>query len=157
MTRYCKVVRMSKHHVITTLTSRRQPIPTSLKRRIISVVRTSKLGSYNFVRPISPAPSNPHWPMWKGRRKKPSIQSTTKPWPLVPSGTETVHDQEGLRAGGANNLWVKMSRRKRVSRLKAATYNVRTLLRDGHIQKLEELRDSRLVWDVIKTTTTVLP
>ena len=51
---------------------------------------------------------------------------------------------------GATNLWVKTSRRKRVSRLKIATYNVRTLLRDEHIQGFkEELRETRVVWDVI--------
>ena len=38
-----------------------------------------------------------------------------------------------------------------VSRLKIATYNVRTLLRDEHIQELEdELRETRLVGDVIR-------
>ena len=39
---------------------------------------------------------------------------------------------------------------KRVSRLKIATYNVGTLLRVEHIQEPEEeLRETRLVWDVI--------
>ena len=51
---------------------------------------------------------------------------------------------------GAKNVWVTNSRRKNVSRQKIATYNVRTLLRDEHIQELEEdLRETRLVWDVI--------
>ena len=84
------------------------------------------------------------------------MQSTTKPCPPVPSGSERVHDQGGgtgqlgLRVGGAKNLWVKKNRRNRVNRLKIATYNVRTLLRDEHIQELEEeLRETRLVWDVI--------
>ena len=75
---------------------------------------------------------------------------------MAPSpGTERVHDQGGgsgplgLRAGGAENIWVKISRRKMVNRLTIATYNVRTLLRDGHIQELEEeLREIRLIWDV---------
>ena len=58
----------------------------------------------------------------------------------VPSGSERVHDQGGgsgqlvLRAGAAKNLSVKKTRRKRVSRLKIASYNVRTLLRDEHVQ-----------------------
>ena len=44
----------------------------------------------------------------------------------------------------------KNSHRKRVSRLKVATYNVRTLLRHEHIQEFEyELRETRLIWDVI--------
>ena len=84
------------------------------------------------------------------------MQITIKPWPPVTSGTERVHDQGGgsgqleLCAGGAKNLWVKKSRRKRVSRLKIARCNVRTLLRDEHIQELEEeLKETRLVWDVI--------
>ena len=51
---------------------------------------------------------------------------------------------------GAKNLFVKESRRKRVGRLKIETYNVSTLLRDKHIQELEEeRRETRLVWDVI--------
>ena len=66
------------------------------------------------------------------------MQSITKPLPPVPSGTERVHDQGGgsgqlgLLAGGAKNLWVKKSRRKRVSILKIATYNAKHLLRDEH-------------------------
>ena len=88
----------------------------------------------NFIHPISPAPSNPH-----------------KDMAPKPSGTERVHDQGGgcgqleLRAGGAKNLWVKKSRRKRVIRLKIATYNVRTLLRDKHIQELEEERTETML------------
>ena len=40
--------------------------------------------------------------------------------------------------------------RKRISRLKIATYSVRTLLRDDHIQELEEeLMETKLVWNVI--------
>ena len=36
------------------------------------------------------------------------------------------------------------------SRLKIATYNIKTLLRDEHIQELEdELRETGLVWGVI--------
>ena len=80
-----------------------------------------------------------------------SMQSTTKPWLPVPSGTQRVHDQGagsgqlGPRAGDAKNLWVKkIRRRKRVGRLKVATYNDITILRDEHIQELEEeLRETR--------------
>ena len=91
----------------------------------------------------------------EGYANNTSMQSTTRPWIPVP-GNERVNDQGGssgqlgLRAGGAKNLWVKMSRRKRVSRLDIATYNVTTLLTDKHIQELEEeLKKTRLVWDVI--------
>ena len=93
----------------------------------------------NFVHPTSPALS-----FQPALTNNTSMQSTTKPWSPVPSGTERVHDQgagtgqQGLRAGGAKNLWINMSRRKRVSRLKIATYNIRTLLRDERIQKHEE-------------------
>ena len=37
---------------------------------------------------------------------------------------------------GATNLWVKKTRRKGVGRLKIATYNFKTLLRDEHVQEL---------------------
>ena len=67
------------------------------------------------------------------------MQNTIKPWRPVSCGTETVrHQGAGLCAWGARNLWVKKSRRKRVSRQKIATYYVRILLRDEHIQALEE-------------------
>ena len=36
-----------------------------------------------------------------------------------------------------------------VSRLKMATYDVRTLLRDKHVKELEEFMEVRLMWDVI--------
>ena len=84
------------------------------------------------------------------------MQNSINPWPPVPSGTERVRDQGGgsgqvgLRTVGAKNLWIKKSRRKRVVRLQIATYNVRTILRDEHMQELEEkLWETRLVWDVI--------
>ena len=93
-------------------------------------------------------------PTRTGQRGKVGQQHQyAKPWPPIPSVTERVHDQGGgssqlgLRAGGAKNLCVKKSHGKRVSRLKIATYNVRPLLRDEHIQELEE--ETRLVWDVI--------
>ena len=65
-----------------------------------------------------------------------------------------VHDQgggsgqQGILAGCAKNLWVKKTRLKRVSRLKIATYNVRTVLREEHIQELE--KETRMVCDVIR-------
>ena len=50
----------------------------------------------------------------------------------------------------AKNIWVINIRRKTVSRLKIATYNAGALLRDEHILELEEeLRETKLVWDVI--------
>ena len=57
---------------------------------------------------------------------------------------------------GANNLWVKNIRQKSVTRLNVATYNVRTLLRDEHIQELEEeFRKTGLVWAVKKKPPTI--
>ncbi|MEG7522154.1 MAG: hypothetical protein M3H12_03525 [Chromatiales bacterium] len=48
------------------------------------------------------------------------------------------------------NIWVKKSRRKRVNRIKIATNNVRTLLRDEQIQDMEvEFKETILVWDAI--------
>ena len=85
------------------------------------------------------------------------MQSTTSPLPPDSSSTEKVYDhgggsgQLGLRAGSAKNLWVKKRHRKRVNRLKIATYNVSTILRDEHIQEVEEeLREIRLISDVIR-------
>ena len=49
-----------------------------------------------------------------------------------------VSGQLGLRAGGGKNVWVKKRHRKRVNRLKTATYNVSAILRDEHIQEVEE-------------------
>ena len=75
--------------------------------------------------------------------------------PAAPKESMTIDQgvgssQLGRGAGGAKKLWVKKSRRKRVSRLRIATYNVRTLLRDEHILELEEkLRETRLVLDII--------
>ena len=87
------------------------------------------------------------------------MQSTPKPWPPVPSDTERVHDQggsSGQRAGGAKNLWVKWSHQNRVSKLRVATYNIRTLLRDEHIQELEEeRRETVLVWYLRSVTHSV--
>ena len=85
-----------------------------------------------------------------------AMQTTTKPWSPVPSGIEIVHDQGGgcvqlgLRSRGAKNHWVKKSRQWRVSKLKLAMFNTITLLRDEHMQELEEeLRETRLEWGVI--------
>ena len=39
-----------------------------------------------------------------------------------------------LHTGGAKNLWVKKNHHTRGERLKMATYNVRTLLKDEHVQ-----------------------
>ena len=56
--------------------------------------------------------------------------------------TERVHGKGGgsgqlrIYAGGATNLFVTKSHRKRVSKLKIATYNARTLLRDEPIREL---------------------
>ena len=49
------------------------------------------------------------------------------------SGPPRVH------TGGANILWVKKNHDTRGERLKIATYNVRTLLKDEHVQVLEEV------------------
>ena len=83
------------------------------------------------------------------------MQSTNKPRPPVPSSTERVFDHGGgsgpsrLCAGNAKNPSVKKSHQK-ITRLKIATYNVRTLLRDANVDELEdELQENKLVWDVI--------
>ena len=44
-----------------------------------------------------------------------------------------------LHAGGANIIWVKKNHDTRGDRLQIATYNVRTLLKDEHVQVLEEV------------------
>ena len=45
-----------------------------------------------------------------------------------------------LHTGGANIIWVKKNHDTRGERLQIATYNVRTLLKDEHVQVLEEYR-----------------
>ena len=40
-----------------------------------------------------------------------------------------------LHTGGAKNLWVKKNHHTMGERLKIATYNVRTLLKDEHVQE----------------------
>ena len=44
-----------------------------------------------------------------------------------------------LHTGGANIIWVKKNHYARGERLQIATYNVRTLLKDDHVQVLEEV------------------
>ena len=44
-----------------------------------------------------------------------------------------------LHTGSANILWVKKNHDTRGERLQNATYNVRTLLKDEHVQVLEEV------------------
>ena len=54
-----------------------------------------------------------------------------------------------LHTGGAKNIWVK-NHHTRGERLKITTYNVRTLLKDEHVQELEdELKENNIKWDVI--------
>ena len=51
---------------------------------------------------------------------------------------------------GAKNTWVNKNHHTRRERLKIATYNVRTLLKDEHVQELEEeLTENNMKWDVI--------
>ena len=45
----------------------------------------------------------------------------------------------GLHTGGANILWVKKNHDTRAERLQIPTYSVRTLLKDDHVQVLEEI------------------
>ena len=91
------------------------------------------------------------------------MKSTKKPRPLVPSSID-VSDLGGdsgprLHAGGAKNPWVKKNHQKKEEKkkkhqqkeiLKIATYNVRTLSKDEHVQELEEeLKETNIKWDVI--------
>ena len=86
---------------------------------------------------------------------KTSMQSTNKPRPPVPSSMDVCDLGGGsgpprLHTGGAKNLWVKKNHHTRGERLKIATYNVRTLLKDEHVQELEdELKENNMKWDVI--------
>ena len=49
------------------------------------------------------------------------------------------------------NIWVKKNYYTRGEQLKIATYNVRTLLKDEHVQELEEeLKENSMKWDVIR-------
>ena len=86
---------------------------------------------------------------------KTSMQSTNKPRPPVPSSMDVCDLGGGsgpprLHTGGAKNLWVKKNHHTRGERLKIAAYNVRTLIKDEHMQELEdELNENNMKWDVI--------
>ena len=86
---------------------------------------------------------------------KTSMQSTNKPRPPVPSSMDVCDLGGGsgpprLHTGGAHNLWVKKNHHTRGERLKIAKYNVRTLLKDEHVQELEdELKENNMKWDLI--------
>ena len=86
---------------------------------------------------------------------KTSMQSTNKPRPQVPSSMDVCDLCDGsgprrIHTGAAKNIWVKKNRHSRGERLKIATYNVRTLLKDEHVQELEaELKENSMAWDVI--------
>ena len=55
-----------------------------------------------------------------------------------------------LHTGGATNLWVKKNHHTRGERLKIATYNVRTLLKDEHVQELEdELKENQTHYTIL--------
>ena len=91
----------------------------------------------------------------KGQAMKTSMQSTNKPRPPVPRSMDVCDLGGGsgplrLHTGRAKNLWVKKNHHTRGERLKIATYNVRTLLKDEHVQELEEeLKENNMKWDVI--------
>ncbi len=86
---------------------------------------------------------------------KTSMQSTNKPRPPVPSSMDVCDLGGGsgplrLHTGGAKNIWVKKNHNTRGERLKIATYNVRSLLKDEYVQELEEeLKENNMNWDVI--------
>ena len=79
---------------------------------------------------------------------KTSMQSTNMPRPPVPSSMYVCDPGGGsrLHTGGAKNFWVKKNHHTTGERLKIATYNVRTLLKDEHVQELEV---NNMKWDVI--------
>ena len=55
-----------------------------------------------------------------------------------------------IHTGCAQNIWVKKNHHTEGERLKIATYNIRTLLKDEHVQELEEeLKENNMKWDVI--------
>ena len=86
---------------------------------------------------------------------KTSMPSTNKPRPPVPSSMDVCDLGGGsgplrLHTGGAKNIWVKKNHNTRGERLKIATYNVRSLLKDEYVQELEEeLKENNMNWDVI--------
>ena len=85
---------------------------------------------------------------------KTSMQCANKPRPPVPSSMDVCDLGGGSGpqciTGCAQNLWVKKNHHTEGERLKIATYNVRTLLKDEHVQELEEeLKENNMKWDVI--------
>ena len=55
-----------------------------------------------------------------------------------------------LHRGGAKNIWVKKNHHTRGERLKIATNNVRTLIKDEHLQEREdEMKGNNMKWDVL--------
>ena len=73
-----------------------------------------------------------------------SMQSTNKPRPPVPNSMDVCDLGGGsgpprLHRGGDNIIWVKKNHDTRRERLQIATYNVKTLLKDEHVQVLEEV------------------
>ena len=63
-----------------------------------------------------------------------------------------------LHTGSATNDWVKKNHHTRGERLKITTYNVRTLLKDEHVQELEEelrLRNIYLTFESYSTATVI--
>ena len=52
-----------------------------------------------------------------------------------------------LQTGGANIIWVQKNQGTRGERLQIATYNVRTLLKDEHVQVLEEVLKETTLMD----------
>ena len=72
-----------------------------------------------------------------------SMESTNKPIPPVPSSMHVCDLGGGsgpprLHTGSAKNLLVKKNHHPRGERLKIPTYNVITLLKEEHVQELEE-------------------
>ena len=56
----------------------------------------------------------------------------------------------GPHTGGAKNLWVKKNHHTKGEQQNIETYNVRTLLKDEHVQEpKEELKENNMKWDVI--------
>ena len=74
---------------------------------------------------------------------KTSMQGANEPRPPVPSSMDGCDLGGGLgpprlQSRGAKNIWVRKSHHTMRERLKISTYYVRTLLKDEHVQELEE-------------------
>ena len=86
---------------------------------------------------------------------KTSMQSTNKPRHPVSSSVDVCDLGGGSGpprryTGSAKNLWVKKNHHTMGERMKIATYNVRTLLKDEHVQELEEeLKENNMKWELI--------